>query len=175
MNCTNCGSPIENGVAFCTNCGAKVPDGAANNAQGQQNASYNYQANAGYGNAPQGNNYGGYDPYMNQAPQQPQYTSPYYQNPADKVPTTGEYIKWMFLYPLFNLIPIAGFIIYIVMCFKNAFDTSYKARANYFKAMLILWAISIGISIVIGVIITILITTGVLAGMDFFSDFYYYM
>lgn len=170
MNCTNCGFPIENGVGFCTNCGAKASNETVNNTAPAGDP-YNYQGGAGYDNYAQGNNHGGYDPYMNQAPVQPPYAQPYnYRDSSERVPTMGDYIKWMFLYPLFNLIPIVGFIVYIVMCIKNAFDTSFKARANYFKAMLVVWAISIVLMVVMFILMFTVFGASFAAGIDYFEN-----
>lgn len=163
MICTKCGAYIEDGNEFCSSCGTKVNTTQNNTAYGK---SANPYAAPGFAQAPTGG------PNVYQAPPQTGYVQqPVYQNPADRVPTLGEYIKWMFLYPLLTFIPIAGFIIYIIMCFKNAFDVTYKARANYFKAYLVIWAISIGIFVVIGILLTVLAITGVFA----ISDIGYYL
>lgn len=83
--------------------------------------------------------YGGYAPGG--------YNPNFYNNGADRQPTVKEYLTWMLVYPLLSMIPGVGYIIYLVFCFKHAFDDTYRARANFFKATLITMAVSVGVAI----------------------------
>ncbi len=147
MICRNCGTENADGVKFCTSCGAPfivqsapVNENAQSGSYGEAGGAYSYQQPFNsqeqyYGNP-------GYA-------QQPPYGG-YYAPPVnDKIATVKDYLKWMLLYPLVNFIPGIGSVIFIVLCIKYAFDDSFKARANYFKAMLIVNAITVGAVILI--------------------------
>lgn len=191
MICRNCGTENEQGTRYCTTCGAmfeETPEqeSTAYNRQETYNsptASCNYTNNAnnnGYYNNPVNN--GGY--YQNQNPAQPYYGTAYMPSVNDKAATVKDYLKWMLLYPLVNLIPVVGTAVYIFLSVKFAFDSSFTARANYFKAILIVYAISIGVVILMCLIMIPLLiffadsTVSVIQELDpsIFSDgnFEYY-
>lgn len=136
MICRNCGFENAEGTRFCVNCGAPVQE----NNGAQENFNYSHQNNNGQPNG-----------YYQQNPD----VNPYYGNyPAqpNNTPSVKEYLKWMILYPLLNFIPGIGFIVYILFCVKFAFDDSYKARSNFFKAMLVSMVIGIGIAVIMFVV-----------------------
>ncbi len=161
MNCPNCGYQISDGSAFCLNCGLKLTGQS-------QGAGPQPSAQAPSHQAPSAAPFQGYAP--NPYPSAPQVivNNP---DPADRVPSKGDYIVWMLIMPLLNLIPIIGNLAFIIMVFVRAFDTSFKARANYFKAILTIWLIFLIIGLIGGIIIAILAVTGVFA----FSELGYYM
>lgn len=148
MNCRKCGTALSDGTVFCPNCGENQTQGAS----GSYSAGYSYGNNADYANqnAGYGNQNGGYGnqngDYGNTNPYQ--YANTY--NPVNNsAPTVKDYLKWMLLYPLVSIIPVVGFIVYIVMCFNFAFDKTNVARSNFYKALLICAAISIGVGVII--------------------------
>ncbi len=152
MVCKKCGNEIAEGSRFCTVCGEQVNDGFQ---AGTEN--FNANANNNYGqynnNASDNQNAGGY--YYQQQSGAPYYgEQPYSCAPQvnDKAPSLKDYLKWILLYPLWNFIPGVGFIIYILVCFKHAFDTTNKAKSNFFKAMLVSQAITIGITVIMMII-----------------------
>lgn len=185
-NSENAYSPEENSDAH----GGANPYGGANphggayksggtgfydpgmNSQGQNGMN---SAPWGYGGASNGQGYnngmygGGYNPGMYGGG----YNPGYYQDNPDRVATVKEYLIWMLAYPLLCMIPGVGTILYLVFCIKHAFDNTYKARANFFKATLI----TMGITAVISVLIVILafIFLGFVAETDYsgvFDEFY---
>ena len=150
MICKNCGFEIPENDRFCSNCGVEVTAQA--------------RVNEAQVNEPQENMYGGYaqgDMYGNG--QNAYYGNQnvgggfYAGNPQgywappvnDKAPEIKDYLKWMLVYPLLNLIPGVGFILYIAFCIKYAIDNTYKARANYFKAVLVAQLIGLAIAVLI--------------------------
>lgn len=187
MICRKCGETIEDNALFCTNCGEKTVKADSpeqNNAGYQENVSkgeapaqdnYGYQNNfnagansapsqdAGFYSAP-GAPYGQNTPYSNGAP--------WYPPINDKAASVKDYLKWMLLYPLWALIPGVGFIIYLVVCFKYAFDETFKARSNFFKATLITMAISVCFAVVMCIIMFGVVGGLVSSGMDTFSEMY---
>ncbi len=118
------------------------PYGSQQNPYGGQQNPYSGQQNP-YGG--QQNPYGAsYGPYSN--------TNDYRQSFSvvdNSSPSVKDYLIWMLVYPLLNLIPFIGTVIYLVFCFKFAFDKSYTARSNFFKATLICLAISMAISVIL--------------------------
>lgn len=163
MNCPNCGYQVSDGSTFCLNCGLKLT-GTAQGAASQASA----QAPSQQAPSQQAAPFQGYAP--NPYPPAPQVivNNP---DPADRVPSKGDYIVWMLIMPLLNLIPIIGNLAYIIMVFVRAFDTSFKARANYFKAILTIWLIFFIIGLIGGIVVAILVATGVFA----FSELGYYL
>ncbi len=189
MICKNCGSDVSEYDRFCNNCGAEIKtappvrEAAENSSQGYGGNNHTYGAdnNNGYYSQNQGAYYGnnqtGGGFYGGQPAGNPQYG--YWTPPVNNnAPGIKEYLKWMLLYPLWNLIPGIGFIIYIVICIKYALDTTYSARANFFKAMLISQLIGIGIAVVIFVVMFVLMGVGFLTLEElepsFFVDEFYY-
>lgn len=181
MNCKFCGEYVENGAAFCTNCGAKIEavnEGSVNNfGNTQENSQYfngvNYN---GYGNSAENfENRGMYSENQGYYQNNPydQGNQGYWQPPVnDKAASVKDYLKWMLLYPLWALIPGIGFFIYLVLCFKYAFDTGFKARANFFKATLITMAISVGIAAVIFILMFTVFGAFVATEFSTFEDMY---
>lgn len=166
MICQNCGYQLSDDTVFCVNCGTKVTNASqgapVQSAPSQSAPAQNAGAAApgtGYTN-PQGAVYGAAMPqYVAQMP----YTQQVIVNtpdPADRVPSKGEYLTWGLLMPLLNLIPLIGTIIFVVMVFVNAFDKSYKAKANYFKAILTIWLIMFILALIAGIVLGILAATG---------------
>ncbi len=184
MNCKFCGEFINDGAAFCTNCGAKtdaVNEASVNNPVNEQESTENAQNfNKAYYNN-YGNPAGSYSQQgmysENQGYSQNntynQGSQPYWQPPInDKAASVKDYLKWMLLYPLWALIPGIGFFIYLVLCFKYAFDTGFKARANFFKATLITMAISVGIAAVIFILMFTVFGAFVATEFSTFEDMY---
>lgn len=176
MICRKCGEFIEDGASFCTNCGEKIQPSNNGTENFAENVNENNSANnngCAYEN-PQGGYYsdakGGAYPGSAQNPDDaPGY---WYPPVNDKAASVKDYLKWMLLYPLWALIPGVGFIIYLLVCFKNAFDGSFKARANFFKAVLITQAISLGIAILFFIIMFTVFGSLVATGMSSFEEMY---
>lgn len=167
MKCNSCFNEIRDGSVFCEICGARQTEIPAKEFTGDANTrsenSYDIP-NDGYVNQQNVNNahnnaYGNsQNAYNNQNSYG--YTYNPYQYPGfmpmnNKTPEVKEYLQWMLVYPLLNLIPLAGFVIYLVFCINFMNDKSYPARANYFKATLISWAISAGIGFVFSIFMMI--------------------
>lgn len=176
MICRKCGETIEDNALFCTNCGEKTVHKEApaqENVSYQENTGY-YENNNGGANSSHGQNGGFYSapgaPYGQNMP----YSNgaPWYPPVNDKAASVKDYLKWMLLYPLWALIPGVGFIIYLVVCFKYAFDETFKARSNFFKATLITMAISVCIAIVMCIIMFSVVGGLVATGVDTFSEMY---
>lgn len=170
MICRICGFENAEGSRFCTECGTAFEQENVQTAESTVNAEAGTSENMGAAYETYSDNVGAQTDggaYYNQQNtennqsyygnagyyQQPPYGG--YSAPADsnRVATVKDYLKWMLLYPLLPCIPVVGFIIYLVLCIKNAFDSSFKARANFFKANLIVIAISVGVAILLCMII----------------------
>lgn len=174
MICKNCGFQMAEGAAFCINCGAVAEDkkngafytkDAGRSGEDQsQRSNYNSgkgdafdnappYSNKNYAQPPNQNSYRRYSspPYQNYAPQPPfnPGMNPPMENPEDygKLPAASDYLKWILL-GLIGLIP-GGALVYIVLAFVFAFSKDNRARANFFKAQLIVILISLCISAVI--------------------------
>ncbi|MBR3766962.1 MAG: zinc ribbon domain-containing protein [Clostridia bacterium] len=151
MICKKCGFELPEGVAYCNNCGEKI----------------SVEQNAGYQD--------GY--YSSQNAQQGGYSQYPYPPVNNRPASVKDYLKWMLLYPLWGLIPGIGFIIYIVLCFKYAFDNTFPARANYFKAVLIASAIGIMVAVIFACIMFMVLGTAAFVGASVFEEvspeFYY--
>ena len=171
MICKNCGADVPENDRFCSNCGAEMKTEAPLNEnpvnEAAQNFNNGYAANntaygAYYGNQP-GNGF-----YAGNPAQSPQgYWAPPVNNNA---PGVKEYLKWMFLYPLWNLIPGIGFIIYIAFCIKFAIDNTYTARANFFKATLIAQIIGIAIAVVMFIVMFAVAGVATAVGFSFLEE-----
>ncbi len=188
MICKYCGFDIPENDRFCSNCGAEVKAEApvnevpVNDAQQNLGGAFS-QGNTAYGN-PQGAYYAnqpGNGFYAGNPAQSPQG---YWAPPVnDKAPALKDYLKWMLLYPLLNFIPGIGFIIYIAFCIKFAIDDTFKARANFFKAVLVAQIIGIVIAVLIFVVMFAIMGAAAAAGFSFleeidpsfFMDEHYYM
>ncbi len=176
MICRNCGTENEQGTRYCTACGAMFEEAPVQANTVYNNEEYYNPQEGAYGYADNGNNgyynnagNGGY--YQN--PAQPYYGMGYMPPANDKIPEITDYLKWMLLYPLLNFIPAVGFIVYLAFCIKNAFDNSFKARANFFKAMLIVQGISVALVLVLAAIFGVVIAVFAEAYPEF--DLAYYM
>lgn len=186
MICKNCGFQVPENDRFCSNCGAEVRtetpvNESAENVNGdfaKNNTAYGYYSSNQDGYYGNQQNNGGY--YAGNPAGNPQG---YWAPPVnDKAPGVKDYLKWMLLYPLWNLIPGVGFIVYLVLCFKFALDTANKAKSNYFKAMLIAQVISIAVGVLMVVVMFafLSIVEGSFLGAleeldpDFFMDEFYY-
>ncbi len=192
MNCVRCNAPLEEGAQFCSECGERVavqvnrsapsdfsssaqPDFAANE---NGNAYYganngNYQSNVNNGSYSQYSDAG--SAYGNNAYQQyPNYSSSPYGYPTEnnKAPEVKDYLKWMLLYPLLNFIPGIGFIIYVVICIKHAFDNQNKGRSNFFKAILVSMIASIVVMAVVMIVIFGVLGVAVGTGLEYFEEMY---
>ena len=148
MICRKCGFENAEGVQFCANCGVTVTEATA-----EKNKEYYSDYANGNGQT------GGF--YQNQSANRTYYSNFTQPPQTEKSPTVGEYLKWMVLYPLLNLIPGIGFIIYILFCVKYAFDDSYKARSNFFKATLL--SALIGIALIAVVVCLFVFVFGAVA------------
>lgn len=178
MTCKNCGFDIPGNDRFCSNCGAEVKEEMPvnetpvneapqnlNGTNGGNNTAYgNYQEPQGayYGNQP-GNGF-----YAGNPVQPPQG---YWAPPVnDKAPSLKDYLKWMLLYPLLNFIPGIGFIIYIAFCIKFAIDDTFKARSNYFKAVLVAQIIGIVIAVLIFAVMFTIMGAAAATGFSFLEE-----
>ena len=173
MICKNCGFDIPENDRFCSNCGAEVTvqppvnEAPVNDAQtnAPQGDMYGSGQNAYYGNQNNGSGFYAGNPQGYWAP------------PVnDKAPEIKDYLKWMLVYPLLNLIPGVGFILYIAFCIKYAIDNTYKARANYFKAVLVAQLIGLAIAVLICIfmfgILTFFVDSVVTGVQDFDPSFF---
>lgn len=162
MICRKCGFEVPEGAAFCSNCGEKV---------------FAYKE-------PEREFDGEPEPFREEPYSDP-YKEPYsggayppHYNPPvnDKAPGLKEYLKWMLLYPLLMFIPGVGTIAYFVVCIIRALDKTYEARANYFKAVLIVQIITIVIAVLFIIIVFAvfgsLVATGVSTIEDMYPGFY---
>lgn len=179
MTCKNCGFDIPENDRFCSNCGAEVkaeipvsenpvneaPQNFNGTNDGNNTAYGNYQEPQGvyYGNQP-GN--GGFYAGNPAQPSQGYWTPPV----NDKAPSLKDYLKWMLLYPLLNFIPGIGFIVYIAFCIKYALDDTFKARANYFKAVLVAQIIGIIIAVLIFVVMFAVMGAAAATGFSFIEE-----
>ncbi len=145
MFCNNCGKELPNGVAFCTACGApQREDGAgafdapvSETAEPQTDSFGQPQSGAPSHEAPDGG--ASYQTQRNSFVPPAQNFAPPYVPPQPQIPSLGSYIAWLIL----TGIPVVNLILGIVW----AVDKSYPARANFFRASLILLAISCVISV----------------------------
>ena len=151
MICNLCGKRFEEGTAFCDNCGnALVPENNVNTYQNQAFQAQNYQS-------------------------QPQAFQPQpyqmYQHAKESV-SVGGYIGRT----LINYIPFVGPLIYFIMLFVWAGDTSKEdSFRNWAKAQLWVILISVAIALVSVILIAIIGGTSAIALFDaLFSGMEYY-
>ena len=142
MICRSCGNNMPENEQVCRYCGT-------NNEPYTNNTGYT--GNNGYANNTSYTNQGSYTyGQYNYGYNTPPYTGGYpVQN--NNAPTTKDYLTWMLVYPLINMIPVVGTIIYLVFCVNFAMDKSNQARASYFKAVLITMGIGIAVTIVMAI------------------------
>ncbi len=174
MTCKKCGNLVADGQLFCTVCGeraevTKAADSPRTEGGYANSGNMNYSSQNGGYQGYQGNpdmNYSNNGYYAAGAPQYMQY------NINDKAPTVKDYLKWTLLYPLTMLVPGIGFIIYIVICFKFAFDNTYVGRANFFKASLIAQAVALAVSAVVFIFIFIIFGSVAFTGIEMMEELY---
>lgn len=135
MICNKCGAQCPDNAAFCTSCGNYLAAQQQTRTEGTQQTHQNYYQ----------------QPVMNPAP-----PMPYQNEKTEPVTSIGQYILWW----LISAIPFVGFILTIVF----AVDSSKKNRANFFRAQLIIMAISIGLSILFFIF-------ALTAGVNFLNEF----
>lgn len=174
MICKNCGFQVPENDRFCSNCGAEVRtetpvNESAENVNGdfaKNNTAYGYYSSNQDGYYGNQQNNGGY--YAGNPAGNPQG---YWAPPVnDKAPGVKEYLKWMLLYPLWNLIPGVGFIIYIAFCIKYAIDSTYTARANFFKATLIAQLIGVVFAVLMFIVMFAAVGTATAFGFSFLEE-----
>ena len=151
MFCKNCGEQMDDLALACAKCGTPVAVQPQPQTQPPQ-----------------------YQPPTYQQTTPPQYQQPFYQQPF--VPQSqhdDEHVSmggWIGIFCL-GLIPFVGWLVYIIMLFVWAFgDTKKKTLKNFSKAILLFYAIILGLTFV-GVIIA------AIAGVslaDYFNVHHYY-
>lgn len=114
LYCKSCGKPLPDNSAFCTNCGTPLASDTDTTPPQQ---------------APQTAT-----EYSAEATPVPVFQTITTSLP-EKTPTIGNYILWQFV----SIIPLIGWIIAIVW----AVDSSWKARANYFRALFVIMLIGL--------------------------------
>ena len=146
MICKNCGAECQDNVIYCENCGAPVQQ----ENQYQQNAQY--QQNEPYTMPNYGNyNYNAYNPPVQE----------------NKPVSMGTYLGWMLLGTVLGPISLVISIVFACM-------SENKNRANFFRAMLVIWSVSVVIAIIAFAVIAVL-GFSVLASADPGAfDYYYY-
>ncbi|MBQ8209948.1 MAG: zinc ribbon domain-containing protein [Clostridia bacterium] len=147
MICKNCGTECQDNVTHCVNCGAYLQQ----DNQYQQNTQY--QQNEPY-TMP---NYGNYNVY-NQPVQE------------NKPVSMGTYLGWLLLGTVLGPISIVISIVFACM-------TENRNRANFFRAMLVIWAISVVIAIIAIAVLAVIGFTALEyvdpSIMDSYDSFYY--
>jgi uncharacterized membrane protein YvbJ len=122
MNCSNCGSEVNEGVEFCPNCGSKIVNPAGAQYTQQQYSQPQYTQ-----------------------PQQAQYV---YQNPATSDPNmdyTPISMWGYFGYEILFSIPCVGFIMLLVFSFGGTKNINLRNFARSYFCFLILAAILVAI------------------------------
>ena len=154
MTCPNCSTEFENDMLYCPNCGTAVSSmNAQQSNDAQNNSQQNYYSQQGYTqqNYTQQNysqqNYSQQNQYPNtnyNTGYNNTYSSQTYQ-PAPQpqsAPTVRQYVGWMLLGSLLGPVSIILSIIF-------ACSSDNKPRADFFKAHLILMAITAVITFVV--------------------------
>jgi len=148
MFCKNCGEQLEDDALICTKCGAATEKSQTTQTQQPPQTTsqplpppvqqqYQYQQPA----------------YQQPTYQQPQYQQPTYQQPFinQQNYAVDEHVSvggWIGIFCI-NLIPIVGWLIFIIMLFVWAFgSTPKKTLKNFAKAMLIIWLIVFVLAII---------------------------
>ncbi len=165
MFCRKCGNPVYDGQLNCTVCGEAVTqtgNQASYNNGGFYSDNMYSQPNNGFRAVPSSNN--GFYAAGNQM-----YPG---ANMNDRIPEVKDYLKWTLLYPLAMLIPGVGFIVYLVISLKFAFDKTYIARANFFKATLIAQLIALGAALLVFIFVFAVFGSAVFAGFDMLDEVY---
>ncbi len=145
MICRNCGTECQDNVAYCTNCGAYI----------QQEAQYNQTEPF---TMPDYGNYNGNNNYNNM------YNNPIQEN---KPVSMGTYLGWMLLGTVLG--PISVVITIVFACMSEN-----KNRANFFRAMLVIWAITIVISIIAFAVLAVFGFSMLASADPGTFDYYYY-
>ena len=144
MNCPVCNAPVMEGMSFCSVCGSAV---SSSYQTGQQNAQSSVYAEPSAESAYPANSVNNYQQNYQQSYQQSYQNPPVSQSvytPApERVPTKGEYFVWLYILPLASLIPL----LYPILVIVFACGKSYPARANFFKAIIIMWVVVISICV----------------------------
>ncbi len=163
MICKRCSSDIADGQYFCPVCGEKM----VNTANGVGNMNYSAYNQNGAVDARYGAGYGNNPPLYSQG-----VPADLFASMQNKVPTVKEYLKWILLYPLSVLIPGIGIIVYLVICLKYAFDLTYVARSNFFKATLIAHAVAFVLVLIAVILIFGIFGAAVFTGVDMLEEIY---
>lgn len=169
MTCNHCGQSLPEGTAFCTNCGAPVAEQQTASADMSAQAAAAPVGDSSYvpptGNQTPPTGYQTPPPYNAPAGNMPPYGGMPYSSPMNQnqIPSIGTYVLWFIL----SAIPIVGLIVDIVW----AVDKSYPARANFFRAMLILLAIQLVGSFILGLLAGTLLFP---LFAELAEEFYYY-
>lgn len=141
MNCPVCNAPVMEGMSFCSVCGSAV---SSSYQTGQQNAQSSVYAEPSAESAYPDNSVNNYQQNYQQSYQNPPVSQSVYTPAPERVPTKGEYFVWLYILPLSSLIPL----LYPILVIVFACGKSYPARANFFKAIIIMWVVVISICVV---------------------------
>ena len=169
VTCPHCGQVLAAGTTFCTNCGAPVAEQQTASADMSAQAAAAPVGDSSYipptGNQTPPTGYQTPPPYHAPAGNMPPYGGMPYSSPMNQnqIPSIGTYVLWFIL----SAIPIVGLIVDIVW----AVDKSYPARANFFRAMLILLAIQLVGSFILGLLAGTLLFP---LFAELAEEFYYY-
>lgn len=153
MFCKTCGEQIEDGVLVCPICATAVEVQAVPQPPEQrtqpQPQTPQYQQQPSYQQAPPLQYQ--QPTYQQTPPPPPQYQQPMYQQPVTQQNNAGiEHVSvggWIGIFCI-NLIPLVGWLIYIIMLFVWAFgDTKKKTLKNFARATLLISAILIVLAI----------------------------
>lgn len=137
MICPKCSMNYNDNAQYCPNCGtASDANSGYQQETYQQNYEQNYQQD--YDRSYQQQNY-----QSNQSYTMPNYGPVNYQQPsAEPTVKISQYLGWFVIGSFFG--PISLIISIVFAC-----SGTNKNRANFFRALLIIWAITFAISIVI--------------------------
>lgn len=138
MLCQKCGKELPPDSNFCDGCGAKVEVYQNYSAGGQSQQQFNSSSEFRYTNNTQ-------PPYT-----QPNYAVNNQRYEDTSVMTVGQYILTFFLCAL----PVVGFILTLIWAFGG--DVNVNKR-NYCRAMLITYAIVIGLYVLLVFFIAFLV------------------
>lgn len=161
MTCNHCGQILPEGTSFCTNCGAPLTQ----ENPAADNTTTTPPEGASVYETPMGISQEGAPAYETPAGNQPYAGMPYSHITPNQVPSIGSYVLWFIL----ANIPVVGLVFDIIW----AIDKSYPARANFFRAMLILLAVEVIIGIILGIVFTTILLPMLMAFADELTYFYY--